>query len=55
MICKHILNITFLNKPEHLFCTDLNGFKYYYITATIQHQSFICSHILYYLCYIITE
>ena len=27
MISKHILEITFLNKPELGFCTQLNGFK----------------------------
>ena len=28
MICKHILLITFLNKPKLIFCTQLNGSKY---------------------------
>ena len=35
MICKHILLITFLNKPE-FFCTQLNGFKYCYLALIIQ-------------------
>ena len=34
MICKHILSITFLNKPE-LFFALLNGFKYCYITENL--------------------
>ena len=25
------------------FCTQLNGFRYCYITVTIQHQSFVCT------------
>ena len=29
MICKHIFLITFLNEPELIFCTLLNGFKYF--------------------------
>ena len=32
MICKHILQIRFLNKLE-LFCTLLNGFKHCFITS----------------------
>ena len=36
MICKHILLIAFLNKPELIFfCTQLNGFKNSYVTVTI--------------------
>ena len=35
MIFKHILLIAFLNKPEQLFCTHLNGFKYFYLTRII--------------------
>ena len=35
MICKYILLITFLNKPELIFCTELNGFKYFYLTQII--------------------
>ena len=35
MICKHILSITFLNKLELFFCTQLNVFNYCYITVTI--------------------
>ena len=34
MIYEHILSIVLLNKRE-LFCTQLNGFKYCYITNTI--------------------
>ena len=34
MNCTHILLIIFLNEPE-LFCTQLNGFEYCYITVTI--------------------
>ena len=25
--------------------TQLNGFKYSYVTVTIQHQSFVCTHV----------
>ena len=36
MICKHILLITFLNEPDLVFlCTELNGFKYCYLTPII--------------------
>ena len=42
MICKHVLWITFLNEPEP-FCTQLNGFKYFYITVTMEDQSFVCT------------
>ena len=35
MICKHILLITFLKKPELIFYTQLNGFKYFYLTGII--------------------
>ena len=35
MICKHILLITFLNEPELIFCTQLNGFKYFYLPQII--------------------
>ena len=35
MICKHILLITFLNEPELFFYTQLNDFKYCFITVTI--------------------
>ena len=42
MICKQILFITSLDKPElFFFCTLLNGSKYCYVTITIQHQSFV--------------
>ena len=41
MISKHILLITFLNKPELIFCPHLNGFIYFYpiriIVFTINH------------------
>ena len=43
MISKHILLITFLNKPKlfFFFCTQLNGFTYFYfiqiILFTINH------------------
>ena len=36
MICKQILLITFLNQSEFIFCTQLNGFKYSYVSVTIQ-------------------
>ena len=52
MICKHILLISFLNEPELIFCAQLNGFKYCYITVTIQHQSFVCTHLHEYTCMI---
>ena len=32
MICKHILS-TFLNEPDLIVCTQLNGFKYCYVTV----------------------
>ena len=47
MICKHILKITFLNEPE-LFCTQIKGFKYCYITVTI-YTSYLFAHSLFYL------
>ena len=31
MISKHIFSITFLNKPELIFFTQLNDFTYYYL------------------------
>ena len=41
MIFKHILEITFLNKPQLIFFTLLNGFTYFYqiqiILFTIDH------------------
>ena len=40
MICKHILLITFLNKPEYIFCTSFIGFKYFYLLLMI------CLHIV---------
>ena len=36
MICKHILSILFLNEPELIFCSQLNGFKYSYVSVAIQ-------------------
>ena len=35
MISEHILEMVFLNNPELVFCKQLNGYKYYYITVTI--------------------
>ena len=36
MISKHILLIAFLNEPELIFlCTQLNGFKYFYLKRII--------------------
>ena len=35
MICKHILELTFWNKPEPFLKTLLNGLKYCYVTLTI--------------------
>ena len=35
MICKHIMLITFLSKSDLIFCTQLNGFKYFYQTRII--------------------
>ena len=35
MICKHILLIAFLNKPELIFCSQLSSFKYFYQTQII--------------------
>ena len=35
MICKHIL-LTFLKEPEFIFCTQLIGSKYCYVSLTIQ-------------------
>ena len=40
MIFKHIFLVTVLNEPEFIFSTQLNGFKYYFVTVTISHQSF---------------
>ena len=36
MISKHILLIAFLNESELIFCTQLDGFKYYDLTLKIQ-------------------
>ena len=33
MICKHISLITFWNKPELIFFSQLNCFKYWYVTV----------------------
>ena len=46
MIYKHILLITFLNKPVLIFfCTQLNGLKYCDVTVTIYPQLFVCTHL----------
>ena len=41
MISQHILEITFLNEPELIFCTQLNGFTFFsliqIILFTINH------------------
>ena len=36
MICKLVLLITFLNIPELIFCTQLSGSKYCYVSLIIQ-------------------
>ena len=36
MICKHILLIMFLTKLRSFFCTQLNSFKSYNVSLTIQ-------------------
>ena len=35
MIFKRILSITFLNEPELIFSTELNGFSYFYLIRII--------------------
>ena len=35
MICNHILLITFFNESELIFITQLNGFKYFFLTRII--------------------
>ena len=35
MICKRILLIKFLNEDKLIFCTQLNGCKYCYVSLTI--------------------
>ena len=35
MICKRILSIRFLDKPELIVCAQLNGFKYLYLILII--------------------
>ena len=48
MICKHILQITFLIEPElFFFCTQLKGFKHFCLTLIIHfyYQSFDCTHL----------
>ena len=40
-VCKRILGITFLNEEELILFTELNGFKWCYLTVTIKHQSFV--------------
>ena len=49
MICKHILEIRFLTELELFFFTQLDVFKYFYLTATIKHQSFVCTQSWFYL------
>ena len=44
MICKDVKLITFLNEPEIIFCTQLNGFKYCYEIVIISYQSIVCTH-----------
>ena len=49
MICKYILLITFLNKPELIFCTQLNSFKQVLLFSTndsSQHYSFAHSQMV---------
>ena len=41
MICKQIFLITFLNEPELIFYTLLNGSKYSYSNKSIKHQLFV--------------
>ena len=45
MICKRNLFKTSLNESAHNICTQLNGFKYCYVTVTNLHQSFVCTHL----------
>ena len=33
--CKHILLMTVLNEPELFFWSQLNGFKYFFLTQII--------------------
>ena len=35
MIYEHIFLISLLREPELIFCTQLNDFKYYYVTVMI--------------------
>ena len=37
----NIFLITFLNELQLIFCTQLNGPKYCYVTVIIKHQSFV--------------
>ena len=48
MIRKKILSITFLNEPELFLAKKLNGYKYCYITVTI-NISHLFAHSLFYL------
>ena len=41
-IWKHIFLITFLNELSSFFFTQLNGFKFCFVTVRISHQSFVC-------------
>ena len=42
MISKYILWITFLNEPELISCTQLNGFTYFYQIRIILFTIIIC-------------
>ena len=35
MISKHFVDNIFKQAWAHFFCTQLNGFKYFYVTVTI--------------------
>ena len=46
MVCKHISSIIFLNEIELIiFCTELSGFKYCYVSVAIYHQQFVYTHL----------
>ena len=49
IICKHILQITFLNGSELSYLKTVKWFQKFYIIVTIWHQSFVCTHNLFYL------
>ena len=46
MIRKQILLLTFLNETKLILFTQLNDFKYCYITFRNKHQSFVCTRSL---------